>query len=496
MDKIKFITTPLYYVNADPHIGHAYTQVAADTLSRYYRMTGRKAHFLTGTDEHGEKIARAAKENSCEVTDFVDKGVEKYKKLWEKLDIKYDQFIRTTDEAHVKTVEKVINELVKKGYIYKGKYEGWYCVPCESFFTPTQIEEQFCPDCKRKVEKLSQESYFFKLSVFQKKILEHIKNNPSFIQPESRKNEITGFLSRPLRDLSISRLDVSWGIPFPEDDKHTVYVWFDALLNYISAPGYFSDPHKFKELWPADVQLLGKDIIKFHAVIWPAILLALDLELPKTVFAHGWWTVEGEKMSKSFGNVIDPFEVVGEWGADPLRYFLLKQVTFGLDGDFSFEQFKSRYESELANELGNLLSRVLSMIGRYNPEYTAGSSDGFEELANSVCKEIDELYISFKYNIILDRIWDIVRFANIYVEKSKPWELAKKDMGRLSVVLTNLFEVLKVISALIYPFMPAASLKMREQMGIKKLPDKDDLRWKLSGDFSNINKGELLFPKK
>ncbi|MGM0568969.1 MAG: class I tRNA ligase family protein, partial [Elusimicrobiota bacterium] len=304
MDKIMFITTPLYYVNARPHIGHGYTQVAADTLARYYRQKGKKVYLLTGTDEHGEKIFRAAREKNLAPEDFVETGVREFKELWEKLNIKYDRFIRTTEQSHIDTVEKVLSLLYEKGFIYKGSYSGLYCVPCESFYTQSQTEGEKCPDCGRKVRELSQESYFFKLSAFKDRLLEHIDKNPRFIMPESRKNEIKGFLSDTLKDLSISRVDVEWGIQLPFNQKHTVYVWVDALLNYISAPGYISDVDTFKKLWPADMQFIGKDILKFHAVIWPAMLMALDLPLPGTVFAHGWWTVEGNKMSKSLGNVV------------------------------------------------------------------------------------------------------------------------------------------------------------------------------------------------
>lgn len=496
MAKIKFITTPLYYVNASPHIGHAYTQIAADCLSRYYRSTGREVYFLTGTDEHGEKIAQAAEVEGRKVEEFVDQGVERFKELWDNLEIEYDQFIRTTQKEHINTVEKVLNQLRDKGLIYKDLYEGWYCVPCESFYTPSQVKQgNVCPECNRELEKLKQESYFFKLSKFKKPLLKHIRENPDFIMPDTRRNEILGFLDQPLKDLSISRIDVRWGIPINFDSKHTVYVWFDALLNYISAPGYESNKDKFNKIWPADVQLIGKDILKFHAVIWPAMLMALDLELPKTIFAHGWWTVKGEKMSKSLGNVVNPINIIDKWGVSALRYFLLRQISFGADGIFSEQQFSSRYETELANELGNLLSRVLGMIEKYQPDYTPGPDDGFSELSESIIKELDVLYEKLQFNTVLEEIWVLIKKANTYVEETKPWQLKNEDPEKLNVVLTNLFEVLKIISQLIYPFMPGTSKEMKKQMGIENLKMEEFLQWNPNLNFDKIKKGKALFPK-
>ncbi len=495
MDKIILITTPLYYVNADPHIGHAYTQVAADTLARYWRQRGREVHLLTGTDEHGEKILRAARQINKDVKEFVDEGAEKFKKLWEKLNINYDQFIRTTDKIHIDTVNKVLYTLYEKGLIYKGDYSGLYCVPCETFFTPSQAEENLCPDCGRELESLSQESYFFKLSAFKDKLLRHIEENPDFIMPGSRKNEIKGFLAGELKDLSISRLDVEWGIKLPFDSRHTVYVWVDALLNYISAPGYLNEQQCFRDLWPADMQLLGKDIIKFHAVIWPAMLMALNLPLPGTVFAHGWWTSEGKKMSKSLGNVVDPAQAADEWGVDALRYYLLRQVTFGQDGDFSKSRFKERYDTELANELGNLLSRVLSMIEKYRPNASSVSPEGLDLTVEAALGNLDKLYRKADFSAILDIIWDLIKKANSYVEQSKPWILAKEDPGKLGCVLANLFRVLRAVGWLIYPFMPSASGQVFEQLGISPACV-DDIKWNKEISFNSINKGEPLFPKK
>ena len=495
MDEIIFITTPLYYVNARPHIGHGYTQVAADTLARYYRQKGKKVYFLTGTDEHGEKIFRAAREKKLAPEEFVEAGVKEFKDLWEKLNISYDRFIRTTEKAHIETVEKVLSRLYEKGLIYKGSYSGLYCVPCESFHAQSQTEGENCPDCGRKVRELSQESYFFKLSAFKDRLLEHIDKNPRFIMPESRKNEIKGFLSNPLKDLSISRIDVEWGIQLPFNRKHTVYVWVDALLNYISAPGYISDLNTFKKLWPADMQLIGKDILKFHAVIWPAMLMALELPLPRTVFAHGWWTVEGNKMSKSLGNVVDPNEVVDKWGVDAFRFFLLRQVAFGQDGNFSKELFKERYNSELANELGNLLSRVLGMIEKYAPEASPPETGEFKNEVEDTLDVIEELYARAAFNEVLDKIWEIVRKANSYVEEKKPWVLAKNNSRELCAVLGDLFRMLRLIAGLIYPFMPAAAKNMLAQMGVDE-EALNTVEWKKEINLENIKKGEPLFLKK
>ncbi len=495
MDKIILITTPLYYVNADPHIGHAYTQVAADVLARYWRSRCKKVHLLTGTDEHGEKILRAAQQMKKDVREFVDEGAGKFKKLWETLNINYDQFIRTTDKVHVDTVNDVLTALYDKELIYKGDYSGLYCVPCETFFTSSQAEDEICQDCGRKLESLSQESYFFRLSEFKDKLLRHIEENPDFIMPVSRRNEIKGFLAGELKDLSISRLDVQWGIQLPFDRYHTAYVWVDALINYISAPGYLNDRHRFQSLWPADMQLLGKDILKFHAVIWPAMLMALNLPLPKTVFAHGWWTSEGQKMSKSLGNVVDPAQVAGEWGVDAFRYYLLRQVTFGQDGDFSQSRFRERYDTELANELGNLLSRVLSMIEKYRPGFSPSSPEGLDVKVEDALKSLDDLYIKANFSSILDIIWDIIRAANSYVEQSKPWILAKEDTEKLDCVLTNLFRVLRAVGWMIYPFMPASSGEIFSQLGVSP-SCVDDIRWNREINFENINKGEPLFPKK
>jgi methionyl-tRNA synthetase len=468
-----YITTPIYYVNDVPHIGHAYTTIAADALARYHRMQGRKVLFLTGTDEHGEKVQKSAAKQGISPRELADRVVTRFQGLTPALSISNDDFIRTSEPRHHASVQHLFRTSLAKGDIYQGEYEGWYCTPCESYWTDLQLAEGDCPECRRPVEKRKEPSYFFRLSKYRRPLLEYYERNPAFIRPESRRNEVVSFVEGGLNDLSLSRTSLSWGIPVPDHPGHVIYVWYDALTNYITGVGYPDGGDLFDTFWPADIHLVGKDILRFHAVFWPAFLMSAGIAPPLGVFAHGWWTVEGQKMSKSLGNVVDPYEVAQTYGSDAFRYFLLREVPFGLDGDFSKRALVHRINSELANDFGNLLNRALGMLGKYFSGTVPEPGPPGEEDLPLIAKsgEVQCAIAAAMENVELHRalasVWELVKAANKYVDASSPWALARDPAGRgrLGAVLYNVLEASRICALLSAPFIPRAAQKMWDALG-------------------------------
>lgn len=508
-----YITTPIYYPSAKLHIGHAYCTTLADTIARYKRLAGFDVFFLTGSDEHGQKIQQKAEEAGVTPQAYVDKIVAGFQNLWDKLGISNDDFIRTTEKRHEKVVQEIFRRIYAKGDIYKGEYKGLYCTPCESYWTEHQLDENgCCPDCHRPVQEVTEEAYFFKMSNYADRILAHIENNPDFLQPESRRNEMINFIKQGLEDLCISRTSFDWGVPVPMDDgdkKHVIYVWFDALSNYLTPIGFLDNEEMFKKFWPADLHLVGKEIVRFHTIIWPCILMALDLPLPKKVYGHGWLIVDGDKMSKSKGNVVDPIALIDEFGADTIRYFLLREINLGQDGNFSRDALIERINSDLANDLGNLLHRTLSMAKKFQGGVLTapvGESDIDKSLkadAAETVKFYRENMDKMELSAALKKAWAFVSRSNKYIDETAPWALAKDETKKqeLSNVLYNLAESLRVIAVLISPYMPATSPKIWNQLNLEGLKpfaevQLDDVaEWGGIPDGHQLGEAEQLFPR-
>ena len=498
-EKPFYITTPIYYANDEPHIGHSYTTILADVLSRYHRSIGEEVFFLTGLDEHGQKVQQAAEERGIDPQQHCDEMAQKWKLLWKKLHIRYDDFIRTTEPRHEKVVKDILTKVKDGGDIYMDEYGGHYCVGCERFYTEKELEDGKCPQHEKELEFITEKNYFFKMSKYQQKLIDYINENPEFIQPQHRKNEILGFLRQPLEDLCISRPKsrLSWGVDLPFDHEYVTYVWFDALLNYVTSLGYGSDPEFFEKWWSQAIHLIGKDILITHAVYWPTMLMSAGISLPKTIFAHGWWLMEESKMSKSMGNVVDPMELIDDYGVDPVRYYLMREMVPGQDSNFTMSSFTKRYNSDLANDFGNLLSRVTRLIqknfGGELPEWgeCTSAENGIKKVAEGTVIKVNELIHAMRINEAIEETMQFIRSINRYMEQQVPWKLVKEDKSAAGRVLITAAEALRLGALLLQPVMPNRTLIVLETLGAENTK----LVWGQLKPGNKLREHSALFPR-